>query len=132
MSKSGSGNYWLVEPKRAEPVKSKSKKKFKSADAARVARELEQSWEKLNAKWKPLQAPVRVKRVTYVPERDEPERDVGPHQESLGSWVTGATSSPEAPVYTGTKILGISTMHKSNLVPVFAEDHIVEIARMRR
>jgi hypothetical protein len=35
-------------------------------------------------------------------------------------------------VYTGTKVLGIATMHKSNAVPVFAAEDAVEISRMRR
>jgi len=35
-------------------------------------------------------------------------------------------------VYTGDKIIGIAQMAKSNAVPVFNSDHIVEIARMRR
>ncbi len=36
-------------------------------------------------------------------------------------------------IYSGErKLLGIATMHKSNLVPVFDEDDAKEIARMRR
>jgi hypothetical protein len=34
--------------------------------------------------------------------------------------------------YTGTKVLGIATMHKSNAVPVFAEEQAIEISQMRR
>lgn len=35
-------------------------------------------------------------------------------------------------VYTGDKMLGIGTMHKSNAVPVFSEEAATEISRMRR
>jgi hypothetical protein len=35
-------------------------------------------------------------------------------------------------VYTGTKVKGIATMHKSNAVPVFSDEEAVEISRMRR
>jgi hypothetical protein len=35
-------------------------------------------------------------------------------------------------VYTGTAIVGISTMHKSNLVPVFSQESAIDIAKMRR
>lgn len=35
-------------------------------------------------------------------------------------------------VYTGNKIKGIGTLHKSNAVPVFSDDEAVEIAHMRR
>lgn len=34
--------------------------------------------------------------------------------------------------YTGTKVLGVATMHKSNLVPVFSEEEAVDVAKMRR
>lgn len=34
--------------------------------------------------------------------------------------------------YTGSNLIGIAVMHKSNLVPVFRKDDCVEIARMRR
>lgn len=34
--------------------------------------------------------------------------------------------------YTGDKLLGIATMHKSNLVPVFKQEDAEDIARMRR
>lgn len=35
-------------------------------------------------------------------------------------------------VYTGNKLLGIATMHKSNMVPVFSKEDAIEIASMRR
>ena len=45
---------------------------------------------------------------------------------------TGATKK-ERMVYSGErKLLGIATMHKSNLVPVWAEEDAKDIARMRR
>lgn len=38
----------------------------------------------------------------------------------------------DTPVYTGTNMLGIGTMHKSNAVPIFSQDSAQEIASMRR
>lgn len=39
----------------------------------------------------------------------------------------------ESPVYSGERrLLGIATMHKSNMVPVFDQESAVDIARMRR
>ena len=35
-------------------------------------------------------------------------------------------------VYTGTEIIGIAQMHKSNAVPIRSRKHAEEIARMRR
>lgn len=43
------------------------------------------------------------------------------------------TSRKESMVYSGErKLLGIATMHKSNMVPVFSTEEATEIARMRR
>jgi hypothetical protein len=36
------------------------------------------------------------------------------------------------PVYTGDKVKGIGTMHKSNAVPIFSDEEAVAIATMRR
>lgn len=38
----------------------------------------------------------------------------------------------ESPRYTGTKMKGIATLHKSNAVPVFTDEEIVDISKMRR
>jgi hypothetical protein len=34
--------------------------------------------------------------------------------------------------YTGTACIGISVLHKSNAIPVFSSEEIIEIAHMRR
>lgn len=47
-------------------------------------------------------------------------------------WITGPCSSKPSPTYTGTKIIGIGTMHKSNAVPIFSDDEAKEISSMRR
>ncbi len=47
-------------------------------------------------------------------------------------WVTGAITTKPTPTYTGTKIIGIGTMHKSNAVPIFSDDEAKEISSMRR
>jgi len=47
-------------------------------------------------------------------------------------WVTGPTSSKPSPTYTGTKVVGIGTMHKSNLVPIFSDQEAEDISKMRR
>jgi len=45
----------------------------------------------------------------------------------------GACAKPEEKVYSGErKLLGIATMHKSNMVPVFDKQNAEDIARMRR
>lgn len=68
------------------------------------------------------------------------EKKTAPDENSHGSivvsrpsnWITGPCSSKPSPVYTGTKILGIGTMHKSNAVPIFSDNEAKEISSMRR
>lgn len=50
---------------------------------------------------------------------------------SLNTGEVDATKA-EPKVYTGTNMLGIATMHKSNAVPVFNTEAAVEISNMRR
>ena len=44
----------------------------------------------------------------------------------------GVASSKPRMQYTGDKMLGIGTLHKSNAVPVFSTEEAHEMARMRR
>ena len=52
--------------------------------------------------------------------------------QSVGVVGEVCTAKVESKKYTGTLVKGISTMHKSNLVPVTSKDECVDIARMRR
>lgn len=45
---------------------------------------------------------------------------------------SGIASKQDSKRYTGTLVKGISTMHKSNAVPVIDEEQIRDIGRMRR
>ena len=54
-----------------------------------------------------------------------------PHYASLDTGL-GLTSKPNPNIYTGTKVKGIATMHKSNAVPVFTDEEAVSISSMRR
>lgn len=113
--------------------KKRGKVKFASAEHARKARELDESWAALQAKWAPntkikpakKQSLADTYKLTVPAERNSrniPSRDTGQGN---------ATLAP-AKVYTGTKVKGIATMHKSNAVPVFSDDEAIEISRMRR
>lgn len=44
----------------------------------------------------------------------------------------GDTFKPKPKEYTGSAMIGISTMHKSNAIPVFSQDHAKDISKMRR
>ena len=54
-----------------------------------------------------------------------------PEYPSLNSFV-GNTSKAEKKVYTGDKLLGIGTLHKSNAVPIFSKEEARDQASMRR
>lgn len=51
--------------------------------------------------------------------------------ESLNTGL-GVATKAEPKVYTGTKVKGIATMHKSNAVPVFTDQEAKDISSMRR
>lgn len=116
--------------------KRKGKVKFRNAEEARKARELDASWKELQKKWDVDADEKRRKRaMSAEPLNYKLSTPVGrttthniPSRDTGGNHSTGR----EQKVYTGTKVLGIATMHKSNAVPVFAEEEAIEISRMRR
>lgn len=44
----------------------------------------------------------------------------------------GSTAKVESKKYTGSLVIGIATMHKSNAVPIIDDQQAKEISRMRR
>ena len=54
-----------------------------------------------------------------------------PKIRSLGNGIGVATKAEEK-VYTGTKMIGIGTLHKSNAVPVFSDEEAKDLSSMRR
>jgi hypothetical protein len=55
-----------------------------------------------------------------------------PRNPVISSLIDGGCTKKPSPVYTGTKMIGIAQMSKSNAVPVFSNEEIINIARMRR
>ena len=115
--------------------KKKGKKKWASAEQKRKADLLAQEWERKQAEWarfKPFsQKPAKTKIVNPVVKQVF-VRDTGPKIASKPDTVLGAVACRPIPCYTGTKILGIGTMHKSNAVPIFNNEEAEDIAKMRR
>lgn len=54
------------------------------------------------------------------------------HIPSLMSTGYSSCAKKEDKVYTGSNIVGIGTMHKSNAVPIFNNNEAKDIANMRR
>lgn len=112
--------------------KRKGKQKFRNADEARKARELAQEWERKQTEWKAMSKPV--KKVFAVSKPVVAQNYVRETAKipSLNLWVTGAVNCSMPMQYTGDKMIGIGTMHKSNAVPVFSTDEATDLATMRR
>lgn len=125
----------LAHPALTMGGKRKGKQKFRNADEARKARELDASWAELQKKWGVEADEKKRKRAMAQPSLDyKLSAPVGRTTTNhIPSRVTeGGSTAPVHKVYTGTKILGIGTMHKSNAVPIFSDEEAVEISRMRR
>lgn len=118
--------------------KRKGKKKFASAEHAKKARELEESWKEMQKRWGVEAEEKKRVRALSAPALGSsgyslkiPEgRNTTAHLKSVDTG-GNATLKP-AKVYTGTKVKGIATMHKSNAVPVFSDEEAIDISKMRR
>ena len=112
----------------------KGKVKFRNAEEARKARELAKEWELNQQKWATMSPKVsQPKRQSLVYSLSVPAGRSTTHNiPSLSHTHTGAVTTKPTQQYTGTKMLGIGTLHKSNAVPVFSDDEAKEMARMRR
>jgi hypothetical protein len=116
--------------------KKKGKVKFRNAEEARKSRELDESWKELQKKWaveaedKKRKRALKAETLSYSLPTPIGRTNTH-HIKSLNSGAGVAALAP-AKVYTGDKIKGIGTMHKSNAVPIFSDEEAVAIANMRR
>ena len=117
--------------------KRKGKQKFASAEHARKARALDESWKELQKRWGTEAEEKKRTRAMTAPGLSDsyslriPEgRNTTAH---IPSRDTGGNAVLKpAKIYTGTKVKGIATMHKSNAVPVFSDEEAIDISKMRR
>lgn len=126
----------LAHPSLNTTGKRRGKIKFKSAAEAQRARQLDQDWSNLQKKWGVDADSKRITKAMKSPALEyKLTAPAGRETQRIGSRDTGhlgAISSKQIPQYTGTKIVGIGTLHKSNAVPVFSEQEAHDIATMRR
>jgi hypothetical protein len=126
----------LAHPSLSLGGRKKGRVKFRNAAEAARARDLDADWKKLKADWgveaeqkrqrRAMTAEPLTYRLSAPPGRETQRID------SRDTGHAGAVCSKEIPKYTGTKILGIGTLHKSNAVPVFSDEEAIAIATMRR
>lgn len=126
-------------------------KKTKKPTKAEV--EAMANWKKLNDKWDKLNK-FSTKPVSEVVEKagagktgkvprelltfNGPTAPSGRETRRIESRVTSTANSGQvatkvaSTLYTGTKMLGIATLHKSVAVPVFEAQDAIDISQMRR
>jgi hypothetical protein len=94
-------------------------------------RELAAEWQAILKKYEPTKK-VKPKDTTLNYKLSPPPgRETSSHIRSLDTGYH-STALKEIPKYTGTAMIGIGTLHKSNAVPLFSTDDAKEQARMRR
>jgi hypothetical protein len=112
-------------------------RKWASAEAKRLAQKRQADWdrkliefEKLTPKFStgPYNAPK--KSITDFIPRTPPGRETATIPSQDTGWIPCVKMHDQE--YTGTKVKGIGTMHKSNAVPVFSDDEAKDISKMRR
>lgn len=112
-------------------------KKWASAEAKKLAQQRQTEWDrkliefdKLTPKFStgPYNAP-RKNMSDFMP-KTPPGRETAQIPSQDTGWVPCVKVHDQE--YTGTKIKGIGTMHKSNAVPVFSDAEAKDISSMRR
>lgn len=115
--------------------KKKGKKKFRNADEAQKARDLDADWKELQKKWGvEAEEKKRKRALTLEVWTPGPATHRGAQDPKIASVDTGWAPCVKAPdkVYTGTEMLGIGQLHKSNAIPVFRQQDAEDLAKMRR
>jgi hypothetical protein len=117
--------------------KKRGKKKWPSAEAKAKAQHLDEQWKALQKKWASEIDEKRRKRALSAPVmtfKSGPKVPPGRETPHINSVDTGMIPCVKVrdQEYTGTKVKGIGTMHKSNAVPIFSDEEAVDISKMRR
>jgi len=116
--------------------KRKGKIKFRNSAEAQKARQLDADWKELQKKWE-VDADDKKRKRALVAEPLQYKLTAPPGRTtaripSLSTGENGTGTYKASPVYTGTKMIGIGQLHKSNAVPVFCDQDAIDIAKMRR
>lgn len=128
-------SFHLCGPALTTTGKKRGKVKFRNAEEARRARELDADWKDLlkrqgvEAEEKKRKRALAASPLVY--DLGIPEGRSTSHIKSLGQ-ATGIAPVKHVQMYSGDKMLGIGQLHKSNAVPVFSSEEAVDISKMRR
>jgi hypothetical protein len=102
--------------------------KRKASKPTAAQRKLKDEWEALVKKYEPKK-PIALDGIAWTPTKSHIRHT--PKMPSLNTG-NGIASSKPRMQYTGTKMIGIGTLHKSNAVPIFSNEEAIDIAKMRR
>jgi len=128
-------SFHLAHPSITTTGKQKGPRKFRNSASAQKSRVNQDTWSDLLKKYGiEKQQKKRQRALTAEVWKPQPLLYRGSDQPRIPSVETSwepCTKTPDK-VYTGTAIIGISTMHKSNAVPVFNKEAAADISKMRR
>ena len=93
-------------------------------------RQLAEEWQSLVVKWAPKKT-TNKNTFKQIPKLLCPPGRETPNYPSLNSNGYACTKK-ETVFYTGDKMKGIGTLHKSNAVPIFTDEEAKDQANMRR
>jgi len=121
----------LIGPWLNDYASKKRKQKYASAEAKKLDLQLKKEWNEKLKEFKLLSKPVSKKFTRPLPKLVPPPGRETPFIPSHPI-TSGIAAKKPASVYTGTKMLGVSVVHKSCLQPVFSETEAKDFASMRR
>ena len=110
--------------------KRRGTKKYRSSEQKQKEQQLAESWTELQKKY-PVAPARKLQRNVYTGPRNMNMERTSRHIPSVDTGL-GTTAPVRQQQYTGDKMIGIGTMHKSNMVPIFSDKEAKDISTMRR
>lgn len=124
----------ICHPSLSTTGKKRGKKKFRNSEAAQRARQQKEEWNELKERWGCAPADPKAKQnfTEYKPKPNPLMQLRGAVEKTAREVSWDPCVKQESRQYTGDKILGIGTLHKSNAVPVFSDQEAKDLSSMRR
>ena len=127
----------LLPPMFSTTGKKRGPKKWASAEAKKLAQQRQAEWDRKLVQFDKLApkfstGPYNAPRITiknFMPTHPPGREAVAVPSQDTG-WIPCVAVKDNQ--YTGSAVLGISTLHKSNGVPVFSQEEAIDISKMRR
>ena len=117
--------------------KKRGPKRWVSAEAKKLAQQRQAEWDRKLVEFDKMApkfstGPYNAPRQTLadVMPRTPPGRETAVIPSQDTGWVPCVKQADKE--YTGEKCLGISVLHKSNGIPVFSQEEVISISKMRR